>query len=412
MEREYKRSRRYRKKDDRTDKIFMRTIRRSMISMILCTVCLVSSTWAWFVASAESQVSVIRLGEATLTVKREGSAGEKTIRQSMDGEFRLSAGEYIISVEPLTGTAPMYCVMEISTDKTPEERAEKEFEDFLKEMEESGEEWYPVYATDSNAILLLDDEEVNEYCGQLTEQDEITYDILSFPVVHDGKYRVDWAPEEDRVFLLKLTEKSYVTFEIFWMTEDEAEDIHPGLEELSGDLNMIIYQAGTATPDDAAVQTTEATETSAAAESSSAATETGAEAESSSAAIEPSTEAENSTEATEPSTEEESSTEATEPSPTEESSTEATKPSTEAENSTAESESGTDTESGNLQSDEQSSESDNTVIKVNAPKASGSAAQNENLSAGVSEISEIPSSAAGVTPDPTLATEDIVAIAN
>ena len=328
MEREYKRSRRYMKNNDQTDKIFMRTIRRSMFSMILCTVCLISSTWAWFVASAESQVSVIRLGEATLTVKREGSAGEKTIRQSMDGEFRLSAGEYIISVEPLTGTAPMYCVMEISTDKTLEERAEKEFEDFLKEMEESGEEWYPVYATDSNAILLLDDEEVNEYCDQLTEQDEITYDILSFPVVHDGKYRVDWAPEEDRVFLLKLTEKSYVTFEIFWMTEDEAEDIHPGLEEMSGDLNMIIYQAGTATPDDAAVQTTEAAETSAAAESSSAATETGAEAESSTEATESSTEEESSTETTEPSTEAESSTEATEPSTEAESSIEATEPGT------------------------------------------------------------------------------------
>ena len=211
MEREYKRSRRRVNTNDSAETFFMRTFRRSILSMLLCTVCLISSTWAWFVVSAESQVSVIRMNQATLTVTQEYRTFSRrsSVRQVDDGEFMMAAGTYIISVEPNSGSAPMYCLVEIETENTADELAELALEEFNADMDE---EWIPIYATGSNALLLLeDDEELEHYTERLEETyEDFEYEILPFSVMMDGTYRVDWESEEERTFTLVLEQDAIV----------------------------------------------------------------------------------------------------------------------------------------------------------------------------------------------------------
>lgn len=259
MEREYRRSRRRENINTSTDQLFMRTIRRAICSMLLCTACLVSSTWAWFVSASESHVSVIRLGETTVTVSQESSTFSRrsSVRTVGDGEALMPAGEYIISVEPNSGTSPMYCLIEVESMHSGRELAEEVIDQFNEDLDE---EWIPVYASDSNAIRIVDEEELETFIEEFEEDnEELEYEILPIAVVSSGTYRVDWESGEERTFSLNLKQDALVKMEVFWLTEDEAEDDYPNLEELMGWKYVLVYSTEKASPSDA-IKSTQAVE--------------------------------------------------------------------------------------------------------------------------------------------------------
>ena len=264
MEQKYGRSRRRENKNTSTDQLFMRTIRRAFCSMLLCTACLVSSTWAWFVSTAESRVSVIRLGGTTVTVAQEASIYSRrtSIRNLAEGEILMPAGEYIITIEPKTGTAPMYCLIELETNGSAGKLAEEAIDAFNEDMDET---WIPVPAIDSNAVRIVDEDELDPFIEEFEEKhEELEYEILPLAVVSDGIYRVDWESGEERTFTLRLAQDALVKMEVFWFTEDEAEDDYPGLDELMGWKYIIVYSKETASSSDAKKNTLAAEPTKAA----------------------------------------------------------------------------------------------------------------------------------------------------
>lgn len=241
MERKYKRSRKRQNQKNSADQAFMKSLRKLSLSMMLCLFCAISSTWAWFVASAESHISVI---EAQVPSTYIMSKKRISFHTNEDGEYELPAGTHTIAVDPLTGTAPMYALVHVRKESTSKELIKQALADFNENEEEK---WLPLMASDSNSIMVLkSEEELEEFWDKNEENESRTYEILPISVVAEGTYRVDWEPQEDRIFQLTLKEDAYVSIEAFWLTEDSEE--HPGLDEMMEFNYIIVYQAEKASP--------------------------------------------------------------------------------------------------------------------------------------------------------------------
>lgn len=340
------------RKQELSDQMFIKSMRRMILGILLCVCCLVSTTWAWFIASADSQVFEVRLQNTDIRISTRSRA---RIRQNQDGEYRMPAGSYTIEAEPLSGFAAMYCLVHIRKEESSIELIEQAIDIFNEDEEQ---EWIPVYATDSNSIRVLEsDTELEMFLEEFDEDNTFEYEILPISVMSEGTYRVDWEPEEDRRFILNLEEEAFVSFEFFWITEEE--DDYPGLDEMMGYNYVILYQENKTSPSNGQSATTAAATTAAtsaaAAESSSAAVT-----ESSSAAV---------TESSSAATTESSSAAVTEPASTEES-TEAsiessTEASSEAETSTPAETTPTESESG---SQTENSQQENEPAESNEPQ--------------------------------------------
>ena len=253
MERKYKRSRKRQNIKDTPDQAFMRALRRSCLSMLLCLFCVVSSTWAWFMASTESRVSVIKPEVPSTYIMSKSSIA---IHPNEDGEYALPAGTHTIAVEPLTGTAPMYALIHIRKDGQSDDLPKQALAD-LNENED--EKWLPLLASDSNSIMVLESEqELEEFWDENAENESRTYEIIPFSSIAEGTYRVDWEPEDDRIVQLILEEDAYVSIEAYWLTED-SED-YPGLDEMMESHYIIVYLAENTSPSNPKMQTTAKTE--------------------------------------------------------------------------------------------------------------------------------------------------------
>lgn len=262
--RPYKRSR----KQNITDQMLMRSLRRMAVGVLLSVFCLISSTWAWFLASADAQVFRIHLPDANIAIS---SSTWARVRKNQEGEYRMPAGSYTITADPSSGSAAMYCLVHIRTSDGFQERLEAAIENFNEEEETK---WRPLAASDSNGIRVLkSDEELEGFLEELEESEDCIYEILPISAAAEGTYRVDWEPEEERYFVLNLEEDAFVSFEIFWLTEEE--DDYPGLDEINQYRYVIMYQKDEAVKAEttkAALETKSATgETSAAAEGTTAA---------------------------------------------------------------------------------------------------------------------------------------------
>ena len=55
-----------------TEKMFTKVLISSVCSILLCMVCLISTTWAWFVVSIENEGDVIQIGNADANVTVNG----------------------------------------------------------------------------------------------------------------------------------------------------------------------------------------------------------------------------------------------------------------------------------------------------------------------------------------------------
>ena len=161
----------------------------------------------------------------------------------------MPTGEYIVSVEPNTGTSPMYCLIEVEARTSVGELAEEAIDAFNEDFEEK---WRPLYASDSDSLRIVDEDELETFIEEFGEDHEDTeYEILPLAVVSDGTYCVDWESGEERTFTLKLKQDALVRMEVFWFTEDEAEDDYPGLDELMGWKYIVVYPEDTEKTSDA-----------------------------------------------------------------------------------------------------------------------------------------------------------------
>lgn len=100
-----------------TEKALRRVLASSLCSILLCLVCLVSTTWAWFAVSIENTGNTIAIAEITPTITvKENNIGIAPT----DGIYTLKPGNYTITValEQARASAygsqpPVYAVMTV-----------------------------------------------------------------------------------------------------------------------------------------------------------------------------------------------------------------------------------------------------------------------------------------------------------
>lgn len=95
-----------------TEKVFGRVLLSSVCSILLCMVCLVSTTWAWFSVSIENKGNEIQIAAATVEVK----VNDTTL--DADGGIRdLPAGAYTVAVKRTSydGNKPVYVVLAVKS---------------------------------------------------------------------------------------------------------------------------------------------------------------------------------------------------------------------------------------------------------------------------------------------------------
>lgn len=81
-----------------TERIFTKVLLSSICSILLCMVCLVSTTWAWFTVSIENQGNVIQIAEVNTDIAIEKNGSKVDIDPAVGG-YLLDAGQYDIRVK-------------------------------------------------------------------------------------------------------------------------------------------------------------------------------------------------------------------------------------------------------------------------------------------------------------------------
>lgn len=80
-----------------TEKALHRVLVSSICSILLCMVCLVSTTWAWFTVSIENTENVIQIANITANVEIT-SDGQSNITPN-DGKYTLNEGTYEVTIK-------------------------------------------------------------------------------------------------------------------------------------------------------------------------------------------------------------------------------------------------------------------------------------------------------------------------
>ena len=81
-----------------TERIFTKVLLSSICSILLCMVCLVSTTWAWFTVSIENQGNQIQIAEVNTDIAIEKNGSKVDIDPAVGG-YLLDAGQYDIQVK-------------------------------------------------------------------------------------------------------------------------------------------------------------------------------------------------------------------------------------------------------------------------------------------------------------------------
>ena len=92
------------------DKAFVRLITMSVFGILLCIVCLCSSSYAWFSTSLSNNSNVIQSAQCLLTVV--ANDGDNELVQNEDGSTTITAsGTYTVTVSLPEGSSSGYCVI-------------------------------------------------------------------------------------------------------------------------------------------------------------------------------------------------------------------------------------------------------------------------------------------------------------
>lgn len=79
-----------------TEKMFGKVLICSVLSIFLCMVCLISTTWAWFAVSIDNGANEVKIATATPVVEVKNA--ESAIPAS-DGVYVLNAGIYTVDIQ-------------------------------------------------------------------------------------------------------------------------------------------------------------------------------------------------------------------------------------------------------------------------------------------------------------------------
>lgn len=98
-------------KDEKlTDKAFSRMLLPSVLGILLCIVCLCSTTFAWFTDSAPSAQNEIKAADECLLSVTVTESGEEL--QNIESGVLLEAGkEYTVTLSLPSGSASGYCMI-------------------------------------------------------------------------------------------------------------------------------------------------------------------------------------------------------------------------------------------------------------------------------------------------------------
>ncbi len=111
-----------------TEKCLYRVLFSSICSILLCMICLVSTTWAWFVVSIENTGNTIEIANITASIAV--TQNTETIPDN-NGSYILNPGVYNISISlnqenasaGINGSQPsVYVVMTVIHEEKPEYR--------------------------------------------------------------------------------------------------------------------------------------------------------------------------------------------------------------------------------------------------------------------------------------------------
>lgn len=99
-----------------SDRAFLRLISASITSIILCMVCLASTTWAWFSESIYVDSTKIVAAHGTVSVKSvvgpDGALSDAEIDQLISKQgLDLRSGTYVITIERNSGSSSGYFVL-------------------------------------------------------------------------------------------------------------------------------------------------------------------------------------------------------------------------------------------------------------------------------------------------------------
>lgn len=95
-----------------TEKVFGRVLLSSVCSILLCMVCLASTTWAWFSVSLENKGNEIQIAAATVEVK----VNDTTLDANGDS-CTVNAGAHTVAVKRTSydGNKPVYVVLAVKS---------------------------------------------------------------------------------------------------------------------------------------------------------------------------------------------------------------------------------------------------------------------------------------------------------
>ena len=108
-----------------TEKALRRVLISSVCSILLCMICLVGTTWAWFTVSVENTGNVIEIAAVTADASITPSENTEAPIQNDDGSYLLVNGKYTISVvvddnadtlDAFGNKHPVYVAIVISDD--------------------------------------------------------------------------------------------------------------------------------------------------------------------------------------------------------------------------------------------------------------------------------------------------------
>lgn len=83
-----------------TERIFTKVLLSSICSILLCMVCLASTTWAWFTVSIENTENQIVIAEVTTDITIQNTQDNSNVdTDPAEGGYLLEAGKYDIQVK-------------------------------------------------------------------------------------------------------------------------------------------------------------------------------------------------------------------------------------------------------------------------------------------------------------------------
>ncbi|MGN1095932.1 MAG: hypothetical protein ACI4QR_06045 [Eubacteriales bacterium] len=103
------------KREITPDKLFHRLMIPSVLGILLCGVCLIGLTWAWFSDSASGNVKNLTTSNYNITVQITSENDNMSVNQNTDGSYTLSHGKkYNVTLTAAGNASTGYCKIKLN----------------------------------------------------------------------------------------------------------------------------------------------------------------------------------------------------------------------------------------------------------------------------------------------------------